>query len=87
MSVLIAGRQGVEDTQIRPVLPWRERIKIAEGAAKGLNYLRGNLPSFCHVNITSSNIWVFDDYTAKIHYPDQHSVPIKGGHAILREPE
>ena len=81
---LTAGRQGAGDSQRRPVLQWRERVRIAHGAAKELKYLHENVqPPVCHGNISSSSVWVFDGFTAKIQYPGH--VPHGGGDVIVKE--
>lgn len=90
---LTAGRQGAGDSQIRPVLQWRERVRIALGAARGLKYLHESVqPPVCHGNITSSSVWVFDDFTAKVQYPGHMphgagNVTVKEVHTILQGDE
>ncbi|CAN1236342.1 Pto-interacting protein 1 [Linum grandiflorum] len=50
-----------------PVLSWPQRVKIAVGAAKGLEYLHEKAdPHIIHRDIKSSNVLIFDDYVAKI---------------------
>ncbi|XP_047952990.1 probable serine/threonine-protein kinase PBL5 isoform X1 [Salvia hispanica] len=46
------------------VVPWVQRIKIAVGAAKGLEYIHEN--GLIHHSIKSSNILLFEDGNAKI---------------------
>lgn len=42
-------------------------MKIAYGAARGLEYLHENVqPSIVHRDVRSSNVLLFDDYEAKI---------------------
>uniref|UniRef100_A0A7N0UAQ7 Protein kinase domain-containing protein n=1 Tax=Kalanchoe fedtschenkoi TaxID=63787 RepID=A0A7N0UAQ7_KALFE len=49
------------------VLSWAQRVKIAVGAAKGLEYLHEKAqPRIIHRDIKSSNVLLFDDHTAKI---------------------
>ena len=90
---LTAGRQGAGDSQIRPVLQWQERVRIALGAARGLKYLHESVqPPVCHGNITSSSVWVFDDFTAKVQYPGHMpygagNVAVKEVHTILQGDE
>lgn len=64
---ILHGRKGVKGAQPGPVLSWIQRVKIAVGAAKGLEYLheRTQLP-IIHRDIKSSNVLLFDDDVAKI---------------------
>ncbi|XP_024968490.1 probable protein kinase At2g41970 [Cynara cardunculus var. scolymus] len=49
------------------VLDWGQRVKIAYGAARGLEYLHEKVqPPIVHRDIRSSNVLVFDDYETKI---------------------
>ncbi len=62
-----AGRKGVKGAQPGPVLNWMQRVKIAVGAARGLEYLHEKAqPPIIHRDIKSSNVLLFDDYVAKI---------------------
>lgn len=62
-----AGRKGVKGAQPGPVLSWAQRVKIAVGAAKGLEYLHEKAePRVIHRDIKSSNVLIFDDDVAKI---------------------
>eukprot|EP00246_Nothoceros_aenigmaticus_P014676 TRINITY_DN5753_c0_g1_i1.p1 TRINITY_DN5753_c0_g1~~TRINITY_DN5753_c0_g1_i1.p1 ORF type:complete len:324 (-),score=58.52 TRINITY_DN5753_c0_g1_i1:959-1930(-) len=64
---ILHGRKGVKGAQPGPVLDWMQRVKIAVGAARGLEYLHEKAqPSIIHRDIKSSNVLLFDDYTAKI---------------------
>lgn len=64
---ILHGRKGVKGAQPGPVLDWAQRVKIAVGAAKGLEYLHEKVqPPLIHRDIKSSNVLLFDDYTAKI---------------------
>lgn len=64
---ILHGRKGVQGAQPGPVLDWMQRVKIAVGAARGLEYLHERVqPSIIHRDIRSSNVLLFDDYTAKI---------------------
>eukprot|EP00250_Pteridium_aquilinum_P016535 c23147_g1_i1 orf=289-1383(-) len=64
---ILHGRKGVQNAQPGPVLDWMQRVKIAVGAARGLEYLHEKVqPSIIHRDIRSSNVLLFDDYTAKI---------------------
>ncbi|KAB2092919.1 hypothetical protein ES319_A02G062800v1 [Gossypium barbadense] len=61
------GKKGVKGAQPGPVLSWTQRVKIAYGAAKGLEYLHKKAhPHIIHRDIKSSNLLLFDDDVAKI---------------------
>ncbi|KAI3995565.1 hypothetical protein MKX01_023310 [Papaver californicum] len=64
---ILHGRKGVQGAEPGPVLSWPQRVKIACGAARGLEYLHERIqPSIVHRDIRSSNVLLFDDFTAKI---------------------
>eukprot|EP00252_Welwitschia_mirabilis_P004110 TRINITY_DN142_c0_g2_i2.p1 TRINITY_DN142_c0_g2~~TRINITY_DN142_c0_g2_i2.p1 ORF type:complete len:251 (+),score=63.09 TRINITY_DN142_c0_g2_i2:436-1188(+) len=64
---VLHGRKGVQGAQPGPVLDWMQRVKIAVGAAKGLEYLHEKAqPRIIHRDIRSSNVLLFDDFQAKI---------------------
>ncbi|KAE8703560.1 putative receptor-like protein kinase [Hibiscus syriacus] len=64
---ILHGRKGVKGAQPGPVLTWAQRVKIAVGAAKGLEYLHEKAdPHIIHRDIKSSNVLIFDDDIAKI---------------------
>ncbi|KAJ9550872.1 hypothetical protein OSB04_014917 [Centaurea solstitialis] len=47
-------------------LPWKLRLKIIAGAAKGLAYIHNQEPKMICCDIKSSSIWVDSDYNAKL---------------------
>lgn len=64
---LHVGRKGVKGAQPGPVLTWAQRVKIAVGAARGLEYLHEKAdPHIIHRDIKSSNVLIFEDDVAKI---------------------
>lgn len=64
---VLHGRKGVQGAEPGPVLTWNQRVKIAFGAAKGLEYLHEKVqPSIVHRDVRSSNVLLFDDFMAKI---------------------
>nr|CAD1821883.1 unnamed protein product [Ananas comosus var. bracteatus] len=64
---ILHGRKGVKGAQPGPVLSLAQRVKIAVGAARGLEYLHEKAqPQVIHRDIKSSNILLFEDYVAKI---------------------
>ncbi|KAM7486434.1 hypothetical protein LguiA_002443 [Lonicera macranthoides] len=66
-EVYHSRRKGIKGVKPDPVLSWSQRVKIAVGAAKGLQYLHeGHSKPIIHRNITSSNILLFYDDVAKI---------------------
>ncbi|XP_020590171.1 pto-interacting protein 1-like [Phalaenopsis equestris] len=64
---ILHGRKGVKGAQPGPVLSWAQRVKIAVGAARGLEYLHEkSQPPVIHRDIKSSNVLLFDEDVAKI---------------------
>ncbi|KAH0689075.1 probable protein kinase At2g41970 [Solanum tuberosum] len=64
---VLHGRKGVQGAEPGPVLTWNQRVKIAYGAARGLEYLHEKVqPPIKHRDVRSSNVLLFDDFTAKI---------------------
>ncbi|KAL8464700.1 hypothetical protein ACS0TY_034271 [Phlomoides rotata] len=61
---ILHGQQGVNGSKPVPALSWGERVKIAMGVAKGLEYV--HVKEQGHNNITSSSILLFDDYQIAI---------------------
>jgi serine/threonine protein kinase len=61
------GKKGVQGAEPGPALNWAQRVKIAYGAARGLEYLHEKVqPSIVHRDIRSSNVLIFDDFQSKI---------------------
>ncbi|XP_061351530.1 pto-interacting protein 1-like [Gastrolobium bilobum] len=64
---ILHGRKGIKGAQPGPVLTWAQRVKIAVGAARGLEYLHEKAEMhIIHRYIKSTNILLFDDDVAKI---------------------
>ncbi|KAL8456298.1 hypothetical protein ACS0TY_033667 [Phlomoides rotata] len=64
---VLHGRKGVQGAEPGPVLTWSQRVKVAYGAAKGLEFLHEKCqPSIVHRDVRSSNVLLFDDFVAKI---------------------
>ncbi|XP_057537019.1 probable protein kinase At2g41970 [Amaranthus tricolor] len=64
---VLHGRKGVQGAAPGPALTWAQRVKIAFGAAKGLEYLHEKVqPSIVHRDVRSSNVLLFDDFMSKI---------------------
>ncbi|XP_040990601.1 pto-interacting protein 1-like [Juglans microcarpa x Juglans regia] len=64
---ILHGQKGVKGAQPGPVLSWAQRVKIAVGAARGLEYLHEQAKThIIHCDIKSSNILLFDDDVAKM---------------------
>ncbi|OMO68899.1 hypothetical protein COLO4_29356 [Corchorus olitorius] len=64
---VLHGRKGVQGAEPGPVLNWNQRVKIAYGAAKGLEYLHEKVqPSIVHRDVRSSNVLLFDDFMSKV---------------------
>ncbi|XP_057983582.1 probable protein kinase At2g41970 isoform X1 [Malania oleifera] len=64
---ILHGRKGVQGAEPGPVLNWNQRVKIAHGAAKGLEYLHEKVnPPIVHRDVRSSNVLLFDDFMSKI---------------------
>ncbi|CAN1144378.1 Probable protein kinase At2g41970 [Linum perenne] len=64
---VLHGRKGVQGAEPGPALNWMQRVKIAFGAAKGLEYLHEKCqPPIVHRDVRSSNVLLFDDFTSKI---------------------
>lgn len=62
-----AGRKGVQGAEPGPALSWSQRVKIAYGAARGLEFLHEKVqPPIVHRDIRSSNVLLFDDFQTKI---------------------
>ncbi|KAK4341681.1 hypothetical protein RND71_040182 [Anisodus tanguticus] len=64
---VLHGRKGVQGAEPGSVLTWNQRVKIFCGVASGLEYLHEKVePPITHRNVRSSNVLLFDDFTAKI---------------------
>ncbi|XP_041995058.1 probable protein kinase At2g41970 [Salvia splendens] len=64
---VLHGRKGVQGAEPGPVLTWNQRVKVALGAAKGLEFLHEKCqPSIVHRDVRSSNVLLFDDFVSKI---------------------
>ena len=64
---ILHGRKGVQGAEPGPVLSWNQRVKIAYGAARGLEFLHEKVqPPIVHRDIRSSNVLLYDDFVAKI---------------------
>ncbi|XP_044508014.1 probable protein kinase At2g41970 [Mangifera indica] len=64
---VLHGRKGVQGAEPGPVLSWNQRVKVAFGAAKGLEYLHERIqPPIVHRDVRSSNVLLFDDFKSKI---------------------
>ncbi|XP_010243370.1 PREDICTED: probable protein kinase At2g41970 isoform X2 [Nelumbo nucifera] len=64
---VLHGRKGVQGAEPGPVLSWNQRVKIAYGAARGLEYLHERVqPPIVHRDVRSSNVLLFDDFMSKI---------------------
>ncbi|KFK35405.1 hypothetical protein AALP_AA5G280500 [Arabis alpina] len=64
---ILHGRKGVERSIPGPLLSRQQRVKIAVGAARGLEYLHEKMnPCIIHRDIRSSNVLIFGDDVAKI---------------------
>nr|GEW01298.1 probable protein kinase At2g41970 [Tanacetum cinerariifolium] len=64
---VLHGKKGVEGSTPGPLLTWPQRVKIAYGAARGLEYLHEKIqPSIVHRDIRSSNVLLFDDFKSKL---------------------
>ncbi|KAL1821493.1 hypothetical protein DCAR_0417909 [Daucus carota subsp. sativus] len=64
---ILHGKKGVKGAQRGPVLSWSQRVKIALGVAKGLEYLHEETqPQIIHRDIKSSNVSLFGADVAKI---------------------
>ncbi|CAH8356904.1 unnamed protein product [Eruca vesicaria subsp. sativa] len=65
---VLHGRKGVQGAQPGPTLEWKQRVRVAVDAAKGLEYLHEQQvqPPVIHRDIRSSNVLLFEDFKAKI---------------------
>ncbi|CAI5980123.1 unnamed protein product [Closterium sp. NIES-64] len=65
---ILHGRKVPRKTDDPPItLTWHQRVKIALGAAKGLEYLHEKAnPSLVHKSVKSANVLVFEGFEGKI---------------------
>ncbi|XP_047328207.1 probable protein kinase At2g41970 [Impatiens glandulifera] len=64
---ILHGRKGVQGSEPGPVLAWSQRVKIAYGAARGLEYLHEKVqPAIVHRDVRSSNVLLFEDFLSKL---------------------
>lgn len=64
---ILHGRKGVQGAEPGPALNWNQRVRIAFGSAKGLEFLHEKCqPSIVHRDVRSSNVLLFDDFQSKI---------------------
>ncbi|KAK8966838.1 putative protein kinase [Platanthera guangdongensis] len=64
---ILHGRKGVQGAEPGPVLSWIQRVQIAYGAARGLEYLHEKVQlSIVHRDVRSSNVLLFGDYESKM---------------------
>uniref|UniRef100_M0YTD1 Protein kinase domain-containing protein n=1 Tax=Hordeum vulgare subsp. vulgare TaxID=112509 RepID=M0YTD1_HORVV len=67
---ILHGKKNVGGAEPGLVLSWEQRVKIAMGAATGLQFLHNKAqPCIIHGGIKSSSIFFFDSDIAKIGYP------------------
>ncbi|KAI4978649.1 hypothetical protein ZWY2020_015402 [Hordeum vulgare] len=67
---ILHGKKNVGGAEPGLVLSWEQRVKIAMGAATGLQFLHNKAqPCVIHGGIKSSSIFFFDSDIAKIGYP------------------
>ncbi|BAF11352.1 probable protein kinase At2g41970 [Oryza sativa Japonica Group] len=64
---ILHGKKGVRDAAPGPALNWSQRVKVAYGAARGLEYLHEKAqPPIVHRDVRSSNVLLFDGYESKL---------------------
>ncbi|PKI76447.1 hypothetical protein CRG98_003167 [Punica granatum] len=64
---ILHGKKGVKGAQPGRLLSWAQRVKIAVGAARGLEFLHEKTqPPIIHRDIKSTNVLIFEDDVAKI---------------------
>lgn len=63
----LIGKKSVKGAEPGLVLSWAQRVKIAVGAARGLEFLHEKSQSnIVHRGVKSTNVLIFDNDVAKI---------------------
>lgn len=64
---LLAGKKGRAKAEPGPLLTWQQRVRIAVGVARGLEFLHEKAnPPVVHRDIKSSNVMLFEEFEAKV---------------------
>ncbi|VAI41440.1 hypothetical protein VPH35_102296 [Triticum aestivum] len=85
---ILHGKKNVTGAEPGLVLSWTQRVKIALGAASGLECLHEKTePCIIHSCIKASNIFLFDSDVAKIGYPGFSRHPHYIDNILLDRPD